>query len=440
MQKLFRYLSRTCLGLFGILLFNSILAGTPVFQITPSTTTINVANGGTASVTYTIRNLSGILMPMMRYFPPLTTSISVASTCGTTLEAAASCELVLTTPPPANVTSFVLGPLTVCGFGGKICSSSTYANRVTELINSAAVIFVGNNGASTGNTVSLIDTSIDEIVGSPIAVGTAPFGVAISPNGNTAYVTNNVSNTVSVINATTKLVTNTISLPGGFTPRGIAVAPNGLNAYVVNDSGAAANVSVISTATNTVTSTISLGGGGPSAQQIAITPDGTKAYVTLNGTNRVAVINLATNTVITSIVLPGASGARGIAITPDGTKAYVTISAGNAVAVIDTATNTLIGGTIAVGFNPLTIGITPDGTKAYVSGNTVRVIDTATNTVTASVALIASGGITFSTDGTKAYIAGGTSGTTVSVVDTATNTVSKTITGFNGPFGIAITP
>jgi YVTN family beta-propeller protein len=107
------------------------------------------------------------------------------------------------------------------------------------------------------------------------------------------------------------------------------------------------------------------------------------------------------------------SGPLAIAITPDGTHAYVLHAstggppdcpslnspAEESVLVIDTATNTLVGSPITVGTGgalfSYTIGITPDGTGVYVpvpvttsanvANNTVAVISTASNTETATV-------------------------------------------------------
>ena len=54
----------------------------------------------------------------------------------------------------------------------------------------------------------------------------------------------------------------------------MAVSPDGQHAYVVN--GGSSTVSVIDTASNTVTATISV----PGASRVAVTPDGRYAYVT----------------------------------------------------------------------------------------------------------------------------------------------------------------
>lgn len=76
-----------------------------------------------------------------------------------------------------------------------------------------------------------------------------------------------------------------------------------------------------------------------------------------------------------------------IAITPDGTRAYVDNEADSTISVIDTATNTVVA-TIPENV-PTGIAITPDSTRAYVTNlisNTVSVIDTTNNTVVATVA------------------------------------------------------
>jgi YVTN family beta-propeller protein len=83
----------------------------------------------------------------------------------------------------------------------------------------------------------------------------------------------------------------------------------------------------------------------------------TRAYVT---TNAVSVIDTATNTVVATI--PVGVSPIGVAITPDGTRAYVTNEGSNTVSgtvsVIDTATNTVVA-TIPVGPGPFGIAITP---------------------------------------------------------------------------------
>ncbi|MEU9048496.1 YncE family protein, partial [Kitasatospora sp. NPDC048343] len=85
-----------------------------------------------------------------------------------------------------------------------------------------------------------------------VAVGSFPTGVAITPDGLHAYVTNEGDNTVSVIDTATNTVTATVVVGTG--PFDVAVTPDGLHAYVTNEGDN--TVSVIDTATNTVTATV----------------------------------------------------------------------------------------------------------------------------------------------------------------------------------------
>src|SRR6266446_2039554 len=115
---------------------------------------------------------------------------------------------------------------------------------------SAQMAYIANSG---DNTVSVIDTSTNTVVGAPIPVGTQhtqPTGVAVSPDGSKAYVTG--SDTVSVISVATNTVVATIPIGA----RGVAVSPDSSKVYVTGDG----TVSVIDAATNTVSATIPVGG------------------------------------------------------------------------------------------------------------------------------------------------------------------------------------
>src|SRR5215470_5486086 len=59
------------------------------------------------------------------------------------------------------------------------------------------------------DTVSVIDTATNTVVAT-VPVGRFPFGVAITPDGTHAYVTNNASRTVSVIDTATNTVVATV--------------------------------------------------------------------------------------------------------------------------------------------------------------------------------------------------------------------------------------
>jgi YVTN family beta-propeller protein len=96
-------------------------------------------------------------------------------------------------------------------------------------------------------------------------VGSIPFGVAINPDGTRAYVTDQSSNSVSVIDTASNTVFADVGV--GRVPFGVAVTPEGSRAYVTNQSSN--SVSVIDTASNTVVTTVQVG-SAPSG--VAITP------------------------------------------------------------------------------------------------------------------------------------------------------------------------
>src|ERR1700736_2597858 len=109
--------------------------------------------------------------------------------------------------------------------------------------------YISNAGS---NSVSVIDTETNTVVGSPLTVGSQPAGIAVTPDGKYAYVTNTniqgfTGSTVSVINTATNTVLGS-PITVGSGALGIAITPDGKYAYVANKQGS--TVSVINTATN----------------------------------------------------------------------------------------------------------------------------------------------------------------------------------------------
>lgn len=116
-----------------------------------------------------------------------------------------------------------------------------------------------------------VDTSTFNTIAAVTMVSNG-LHVAISPDGARAYVTNNRSDTVTVIDTLT--YQELAVIPVGDNPQKLAVKPDGTRVYVTNsDSG---TVSVIDTTTNLVIATV-LVGGYPLG--IAVSPDGTNVYV-----------------------------------------------------------------------------------------------------------------------------------------------------------------
>lgn len=234
-------------------------------------------------------------------------------------------------------------------------------------------LYVANQGAGT---VSVINATTGALADT-IDVGDEPYGLAVV--GTELYVANTGSDTVSVINTATNAVTYTINV--GVKP--YYVATIGTNVYVTNS--LSNTVSVIDTATHAVTDTIPVG-----SYPRGIKAYGTDLYVAnygdpnYSGGNYISVIDSLTNEVSDTIILPaGSDGPRGV--TTVGDKVYVSNFRSNDISVIDTATNEITD-TIDVGTGPR--GLLGTGTTLYVENfddGTISVIDTNSNIVTDTV-------------------------------------------------------
>jgi YVTN family beta-propeller protein len=300
--------------------------------------------------------------------------------------------------------------------------------------------YVVNENAES---VSVIDTQSQQVVGTPIAVGIKPSGIAITPDGKSAYVTNWFSGSVSVIDTQTfQTIGSKIAV--GEEPGSIAITPDGMLAYVSNvQSG---TVSVIDLQTNqTVGKPITV---GANPGDLAITPDGNFVYVTNFNSGNVSVIRTQTNYVVATI--PVGVWPDALAVTPDGSSVYVANLFSNDVSVIDTQTMQVAGEPIIVGpepssiSGPSSIAISPDGSMAYIgneSTGSISVIDTQSRQVIGKPIQVGSqpSALTFSPGGKEAFVTKRGS-ESVAVIDTQLRHVVKEISVGDTPADIAVAP
>jgi serine/threonine-protein kinase len=221
----------------------------------------------------------------------------------------------------------------------------------------------------------------------------------------------------------------------GAAPAEIALSPDGSRVYVTNQN--AGTVSVLDTATGRPIVAPIRVGERPNSVRVAAT--GARAFVTSTGSGTVAIIDTATNTVAATVVVGGF--VDGIALSPDGGRLYAGIADTGTVVTIDTATARQIGRPIKVGDQPYGMAISTDGRRLYVpnfGSDDLSVVDITTETVLATVPVgDAPVGIVVGPDGTRLYVTN-LDGGTVSVVDTASNTVIDTVAVGPTPVGIAV--
>jgi len=257
--------------------------------------------------------------------------------------------------------------------------------------------------------------------------------------------------TVSSIEIGTSSATSATTQPSY--PQNVAVSPDGTRAYVTDG---VASVWVVDTKTSSVLATVP---AGTDPQYVVVGPNGKNVYVTtiacgaLPCLASVEVIDTATNTIASTISVGKAGGfLSSVTITPDGTRVYVAAGLGNDVWAIDAATNSIVATipTANSGFSD--VAVSPDGSRVYAAGWVrgpyvdsyfVDVIDTQTNVVSATIDLGNQEGpirIAITPDGGHAYVTG--EGGHVWVVDTTQNALMTTIpVSLGSPLqGIAITP
>jgi len=302
----------------------------------------------------------------------------------------------------------------------------------------------------SSDNVQVIDTITGDTV-TTITTGTAPIGSAISPNGEWVLVTNYGSNSITVINAAggTPTFSNTISLGSGSEPIGVAFTPDNTWAYVTNQGNNTVSVIDLTSSPHPslyTTITNSGGGQGQFSQPVgvAVTPDGTKAYVTNYGNQTVSVIDTSINGVITGTGYPYSVKTQpaGVAVTPDGKYAYVANEGDNSLSKITVGSNATPARITNSNLNgPFGLAITPDGTTVYITNNGSGTVSVMTNgTFTNLLNADYPYGIAVSPDGTRAYFANDVSSGTLSVVDTATNAIISNISVGSHPqaFGMFV--
>lgn len=181
--------------------------------------------------------------------------------------------------------------------------------------------------------------------------------IAITPDGKTAFVTNYGGDdvtgvkvpvgTVSTINVKTGKKDPTDIAVGG-TPYGLAITPNGKTAWVVNGNQPTdlqTTISAINVRTRKKTST-DIEGVGTGDGTVAFTPNGRTALVT-SAFYGVALVDVRERTVSARIPVKGIP--LGVAITSDGETAYVVTEFGGTVAPVNIRTATLDPSQITIG-------------------------------------------------------------------------------------------
>ncbi len=253
--------------------------------------------------------------------------------------------------------------------------------------------------------LSVIDTAVDsptrDTVVGYIELGDPPAALRFAPNGRWVYAINHFDTSVSAVHVATNRV-STIRLPAY--PYQISLSPNGLRLYAsLWDDGSTCVIDTdpASGSYHRVIARLRLGGHGPDP---VFTTAGTRAYVVKSDINAVAVIDTADSTVkhIGVGLYPW-----DVAVSPDGRRAYVVNHLDDSLSIISSATD-LVTTTVPVGARPCRVAVSDNGDRVFVVNSrddSVSVIDTTTAKVSRTVTVgHRPFDVTVSADGARAFV------------------------------------
>jgi YVTN family beta-propeller protein len=180
------------------------------------------------------------------------------------------------------------------------------------------MVFVANEGSGD---VTVIDTTNDTAALGTIPLGASPgcggtfpcYAITYDSNLKRVYTANRANNTISVIRADQSpptLPTLLTPAPGvdvtaapcnGSSPRQVAVPPDGSRAYVVNHD--TDNVCVLSSLSNTFSKSIALPAGA-APTSVAASLDNTKVYTANPGTQNISIIATSSDSIVSALKAP----------------------------------------------------------------------------------------------------------------------------------------
>lgn len=327
----------------------------------------------------------------------------------------------------------------------------------------ASSVYVTNSGANDSQYDVGPGGALAPKSSPTVATGTNTIGIALSPDGKSAYITRLTGNAVLEydIGAGGALAPKaSASIVAGTGPRGLAISPDGKSVYVANLSSA--NISQYDVGAGGVLAakTPATIGGTSAAIALAVSPDGKSLYAANEGNEAVTEYDIGAGGLlapkpVAAVTAPAGSTPESLVVSPDGKSVYVVEMASSKVAQYDVgAGGQLVAKPtvrIAAGTFPSGIAISPDGNSVYVTAtNNVLEYDVGAGGALApkATASIPAGtgpqAIVVSPDGRSAYVPNGGSAN-VSQYDIGAGgalsaKTTATIAAGTGPLAVAISP
>ena len=190
-----------------------------------------------------------------------------------------------------------------------------------------------------------------------VRVGNKPKGVAVSPDGKTAYAVNWAGDTISVVDLVTQLVTATI--PVGGVPRWIALTKDGKTGLVTNFRGK--SLSVLDLEKNVEVARV---WGIKNPRHIVMSADDSTAYVSDREGAMLHAVNVAKRKVIWSVKV--GNRPKTVDISADEKYAFTANYGSNDMTVVRLKDHKVVA-TVPCGASPSGLEVHPDGKSVWVS-------------------------------------------------------------------------
>jgi YVTN family beta-propeller protein len=299
-----------------------------------------------------------------------------------------------------------------------------------------AFITLRSNGLQTQASLRVLDTSIVAQLQFP---GAAPAGAGISKSG-VVYVTLAGSQQLKKLDVPSHTVTGTVAV--GVVPTRVIFDTAGTTAYVSNQ--LSQSVGVVDVASNAETGLIQVTGN---PVPMRVSANGQWLYVATDA-NRLYKISRATNLPVDSVPLPATAHFE--LLNPNDTLLYVATRDGGTVMEVNVWTWTVLR-TFVIGGRTQAMVLAPNGSELYVANETlnrVHVVNLTSGAVTDSIPLQGGGfGLGLSADGKDLWVTESGSGA-VQVLDRTARTVLRTIivsgtpreVVFHAASGLAVVP
>lgn len=290
------------------------------------------------------------------------------------------------------------------------------------------------------DTLTIIDTDSMEVTNT-VDVGMRPRGIIFSQDYKYLYICASESDAVQVMDVATNRILH--NLPSGEDPEQFALHPNNRHLYIANEDSAV--VTVVDTESRTVIAQIDV---GIEPEGMAVSPDGKWVINTSETTNMLHWIDTSTHELVDNTLVD--QRPRHVEFSKDGSLVWASAEIGGTVAIVDTTTRQInhtirfkIPGVHRDKIQPVGIKLTDDGKYAFIAlgpANHVAVVDAKTYEVL-DYLLVGRRvwQLAFADNQSKLLTTNGVSGD-VSVIEVNKLKVVKTIKAGRYPWGVVVKP